>query len=79
VYNLYYFIIDVGKLQWIPCRDTTGTVDIDQHGHIFGACLKLHEDKLACNDVIQANAIGTRAASRGKYSFQPCHAMFDHA
>jgi len=78
VYNLFYFIIDVGKLQWIPRRDNVDTVDIDQHGHNFGACLMVHEDTLACNDVIRTIAIGARAASCGTYSFQPCHAMFDH-
>jgi len=56
-----------------------GTVDMDQRGHIFGACLKPHEDTLSCNDILHAVSIDTLASSDNVLSYKPCHAIFDHA
>ena len=52
---------------------------MDQRGHIFGACLKSHEDTLSCNDVLHAVCIAARAASDNVFIYKPCHAIFDHA
>ena len=56
-----------------------GTLDMDQRGHIFGACLKSHEDSVSCNDVLHAVSIAALASSGNVFNYKPRHAIFDHA
>ena len=56
-----------------------GTVDIDQHGHIFGACLKSHEDTLSCNDVLHGISMAACASSNDTYTNKPVRDIFYHA
>ena len=56
-----------------------GTVDIDQRGYIFGACLKSHEDTLSCNDILHAVSIVALASFDKVLTYKPCHGIFNHA
>ena len=60
---------------WFPV-EIPGTMDIAQHGHIFGACLKSHEDTVSCNDALHAISMAAWASSNDTYTYKPGHAIF---